>query len=1382
MVQSINKNNVIVVGIGASAGGLEALQEFIKNLPHNNDKLAYIIAQHLSPTYKSMMVELLRKNSPLDVVEAADGLKIEARKIYIAPPNNNIFIADDTIILKTPLENFVGPKPSIDMFFASIAQSKKHEAVGIILSGTGTDGSRGCAQIKAEGGITIAQDPKDAKYDGMPASAIHAGQIDIVLPADQIGSELEEIEKYISGEITLHGVANRSKDGLGKIFSRIKETQGVDFSEYKTTTINRRIKRRMAALKIAHIDEYIDYLYTDKQEPCNLFKDFLIGVTSFFRDGEAFEELQTNLAQVLSAKDSVEPIRIWDVGCYTGEEAYSVAITIAEIFESQGIRKDVQIFATDIDESATQLARHGVYSAAAVADIPQELLRKYFIAKNESYQVSKTIRDMIIFSRHDLVRDPPFTRLDLIVCRNLLIYFNASLQERIMPMFHYTLQNGGLLFLGKSESIGNFANLFTPLTKNTKIYRREFSIGKETLKNFNSYTPAKGARHKQEIILPVQKKSLQDSLLASLGEYFLPLSVIVNEGMDIVFVKERNPYLVYAPGATTTNVFKSVHESLSLELRTLIHRCTKSDKPQVGTFHGVELFEGITRFVRIVALPLKHHHEAGKLYVISFQEESAEAFGGGVVKLGETDGQESEKLEAQLAQTKMHLQTVIEELETSNEELQSLNEELQSANEELQSTNEELETTNEELQSTNEELQTAYAELRAIADEKEVQRKRVEDLNEELSFQRSLLEGIVNSSLDAIMALSPRYHEELGLVDFEWTMANSRCVEILSLVPEVLIQKRLFEQKPAWCTEEFADACKYAMEENKSSELEIEFVENNDTRYFKTAIVPFGNGIVVSFDDISLIKTAMKEITLSEGRMIKEKIFEDQLMDTSNAMVVVLDENANILRFNKSAQTLTGYDKYEVLGKNWFSVFIPIEKHKDMKKVFKQLVRNNIESGKQYENQITLKDGSERMVSWRNSVTVDQDGKPIVLSFGIDSTERYLADQHLKLQDEYLHAIVDSQDAIIIVTDGASMMDANQAFFEFFSEFDSFEAFKTKHKCVCEFFEKVDKPNFVYEGMGGANWIDLIAKEGIHQALIKRGGIDHYFVLRQSKLNSGHDLRRVVSMVDVTELENFKQLLELKITHEIIKAKEQEQIMIQQGKMAAMGEMLGAIAHQWRQPLNALGITIQDVEQAWVFKEIDDKYIAEFKSSSMRLIQHMSKTIDDFRNFFKPTTVKEQFLAHESLNEAMEIFSAQFKINSIEVENIFAKNGCDAISCNKNQLKQVVLNIISNAKDATIESIESKHIENGKLVMMTACKDKVVCISIWNNGKAISSDVLDRVFEPYFTTKEQGKGTGIGLYMSKIIVEQNLNGKIAINNKDNGVEVMIEIPAISLSA
>jgi len=737
-----HEKEVVVVGVGASAGGLEALQAFVKNLPFNTN-LAYIVAQHLSPTYKSLMVALLTKDTEHQVAEAKNGLVIKPDTIYICPPNKNITIQKNLIVLSEIKQGLYGPKPSVDLFFESIAEEKKDKGIGIILSGTGSDGTRGVRAINAEGGFIVAQDPKTAKYDGMPNSAVNTGKVDLILKAEDIGPELLEILSYPRKPV-VQGALDKSTSIYTNILTKLKEIKGIDFNEYKPSTIQRRIERRMTAMKTANLEDYYAFLAQNVEEVEALFQDILIGVTSFFRDSEAFDELKINLQNYLKQKED-NTIRIWAPGSSTGEEAYSIGIVLSDILGSDIGKYKIQIFATDIDEEALHLARKGIYPESALVEMDKKLRNKYFLVKTEHYEVIKPIREMIIFSRHDINKDPGFLRLDLIVCRNLLIYFSQELQKRLFPMFHYSLHDHGLIFLGKSESVGHYQTYFKTVDKKWKIYQAKY-LGRKEPPQTIQLSERNDMLSASRIVHQAKKPSIQDNLSEYINKYILPMCIVINDSMDIVFVKGKNPYLIRPDGEQTQNIFRNVQPALSIELRSAIHNSIKDKNVFKSNFQKIILFGEVIRYVRIVVMPMDTDPNNNGMSLICFQEETGENFKSFDVNTINDENERTKEIELELARTKEHLQTVIEELETSNEEMQSLNEELQSSNEELQSSNEELETTNEELQSTNEELQTAYTEMRAMYEEKEEHANQLASITEE--FEKS--NNRLNAALDGI--------------------------------------------------------------------------------------------------------------------------------------------------------------------------------------------------------------------------------------------------------------------------------------------------------------------------------------------------------------------------------------------------------------------------------------------------------------------------------------------------------------------------------------------------------------------------------------------------------------------------------------------------------
>jgi len=742
---------LVVVGIGSSAGGLEALQIMLTKIPEIPN-CAYIIAQHLSPTHKSMMVELLSRTTNIPVIEAKNGLKIKSKSIYMTPENTDIYVKDGKIYLKS-IEQSFGPKPSVNYFLSSLASDFSERAIGIILSGTGSDGAYGIRAIKAQGGITIAQAPATAKYDGMPLSAINTGKVDLVVSIDNLGEEIERIVNSIDKNIGL----SLNDRILNQIYRILFDTHGVDFSLYKKNTLIRRVERRLAALKIDSFQEYLQKIENSSEEITNLYHDILIGVTSFFRDKEAFEQLQTHIENLISKKEQGEEIRFWSIGCSTGEEAYSLAIILSEILKEKINKYKIKIFATDIDDEALKIARSGIYAETSLEGVDKKIIQRYFSVQKNQFEIKKSLRELVIFSKHNIIGDSPFLRLDLISCRNLLIYFSNNLQNKFFPIVHYSLRENGLLFLGKSESIGQHIDLFNLMDKSTKIFRAQYTGIKEPPRLYN-YSTAYKAQYDEPKLRKIKNEEefLEDKVSEAIRELVLKQCVVINSSNDIVYIKGDIPFLKFQEGRISNNIFKLLNDELSLDLRSAITKAAKEKKVQTTPYRSIMIFEDIIRYVKAIITPIQDEKSDDFLYVIFFQSEETQNIKGHII----ADGDESEiveKLTIELDSTKSHLQNVIEELETSYEEMQSLNEELQSSNEELQSSNEELETTNEELQSTNEELQTAYSELRVLYEDKDKRTRQLEELTSKLSEktndyrkQKEITEAILDTTPIAV--------------------------------------------------------------------------------------------------------------------------------------------------------------------------------------------------------------------------------------------------------------------------------------------------------------------------------------------------------------------------------------------------------------------------------------------------------------------------------------------------------------------------------------------------------------------------------------------------------------------------------------------------------
>lgn len=760
--------DLVVVGIGSSAGGLEALQVMLSKLSDNLN-CSYIIAQHLSPTHRSMMVELLSRITNIPVIEVQNGMVIKTKTIYMTPENSDIFVSNGRIYLKS-IEHTYGPKPSVNYFFNSLAQTYGSKSIGIVLSGTGSDGAFGIRAIKAAGGITIAQSPQSAKYDGMPVSAINTGKVDIVAPIENISNEIARIVDNLGKNVA----DSINSSIISQIYRIIFEEKGVDFSQYKKNTLTRRIERRLAALKIETLNDYVDYLKMNIDEVTNLYNDILIGVTEFFRDPEVFDEMKEQIAILLEKKEQGEEIRFWSIGCSTGEEAYTLAIILSEVLQEKITKYKVKIFATDIDDESLKIARAGIYAETSLVNVNKNLINKYFSIHKNQFEIKKSIRELVVFSKHNIISDSPFLRADLISCRNMLIYFNNTLQSRFFPIVHYALKDNGILLLGKSESISEYHDLFVTVNKNLKIFKSQYTGLKELPKLYNYSGVNKNYEEPKTTSFKNEEELLEEKIVEATSKFILNQCVLINSSNDIVYIKGENPFISLSQGRATTNIFKCLKEEITLDVRSVLNEVQKDKKYRATQFRSVTLFDTYLKYVRVIIVPIQNEKNDDWFYALYFQSEDIQNLKGYITQ-NENDNETIASLTSELERTKSHLQNVIEELETSYEEMQSLNEELSSSNEELQSSNEELETTNEELQSTNEELQTAYSELKVLYDDKEYRAKQLEDMTSKLKFQtedlrkqKELTEAIINTTPIAIIMT-----DTTGKINFANTNAQN---------------------------------------------------------------------------------------------------------------------------------------------------------------------------------------------------------------------------------------------------------------------------------------------------------------------------------------------------------------------------------------------------------------------------------------------------------------------------------------------------------------------------------------------------------------------------------------------------------------------------------
>jgi two-component system CheB/CheR fusion protein len=773
------QNGFLIAAIGASAGGIEALGELLRALPENTG-MAFVLIQHLDPTHHSILTELLAKETAMSVREVSDGMPLRPNHVYVIPPNANMSISGRALHI-APREETRGLHMSIDHFMRSLASEERNRAIGVILSGSGSDGTLGMAEIQAQGGVTFAQDNASAKYDSMPRSAVASGCVDYVLPPKAIARELARIARhpYVAGEPADGADYGTGESiGLNTIFQLLRRSTGVDFTHYRKTTLLRRIQRRMVVHKIDKLDGYVKHVQINPAEIKALYQDMLINVTSFFRNPRVFEALKTEVFPAILKKRSEDlPIRIWTPGCASGEETYSVAIALLECLGDKAHQIPVQFFGTDVSETSITKARSGIYPENIQSDVSAERLRRYFTKAEGGYRISKNIRDMCIFAQHNVLNDPPFSQMDLICCRNVLIYLEPILQNKVISLFHYALRLGGFLMLGTSEGLGTVANLFATEDRAFKIFSKKSSVSRQVVSFSLNPQPDRGEYG--PVRLPGKQPDTTWSYLEAQKEFdrrllsqYAPATVFVNEDLDIIHTRGQvNRYLKLASGRASLSILKMARDALLLDLRNALSKAKKDNvavrkqNVQIKNGNGGGNGQEETRLVSFEVVPIRIGNLKELYFMISFQElGTAPALKpsrrtAARQQEAQRDAVRNAKLEQELAATKEYLQSVIETQEATNEELQSANEEILSSNEELQSTNEELETAKEELQSANEELSTVNDELRN-------RNLEITQINNDLTNLLSSIDitvVMVGSDL-TVRRFTPRAQEVLGLI------------------------------------------------------------------------------------------------------------------------------------------------------------------------------------------------------------------------------------------------------------------------------------------------------------------------------------------------------------------------------------------------------------------------------------------------------------------------------------------------------------------------------------------------------------------------------------------------------------------------------------------
>lgn len=849
-----------IVALGASAGGLKEFEQFFKNMP-NTKELAFVIIQHLSPNHKSGLVAIVKRYTEMPVCQIEHNMKVKAGTVYIIPPKNTVLLKKDQLVLR-PIKSGKINMP-IDDFFSSLKAVLGEKAIAVILSGTGSDGASGIREIKEVGGLTIVQQPDTADYDGMPNSAIGTGLVDYIIPVSEMP---QVILNHLENEFKKHLIIKNNKaseNHISEIFDIIAKHTGHDFSHYKKNTIHRRIERRLTVNKLKSLESYLTFLQKNAKEVGILYKELLISVTSFFRDKETFEYIRKNLVPALMSNSKDETLRLWVPACATGQEAYSWAILLQNYADDNKLTVDIQVFASDIDFDAITIAREGFYTNNIEIDVPTDLLKRNFLKEKNGYRVKKNIRKIVVFAEQNLLQDPPYSKLDLISCRNLLIYFDTFLQQKAISIFHYALRPSGYLLLGNSESLGSSAQFYEAVERKFKLFRKNNDITMSAkVWRMSHDNPYFRKQEKRTLSKPVSEIAKQFLL-----ETQTPPSVVIDsEGTMLYAQGKTGKFLEITTGDISDNILKIVKTGLRVPLSNTLR---KAKKMMAETSHrNIKMNnEKQIEFVDIIISPLKTKEMETTLFVVVFKEGMSSVSTNSRNEEKNNEDSVIYELEKELAEKEQYLQSTIEELETTNEELKSSNEEAQSTNEELQSTNEELETSKEELQSVNEELSTTNNELEL----------KIEELNSANSQLGNLLVAthIATVFLD----------RNLRIFNFTPAICN-----IIDLLPTDIGRS----------IKQFTNSLKYdglvddAMKVLKSLvPIETE-VENFEDKSFWMRILPYRTnedkieGVVISFTDISEKKEQDNALKEAEKKILDDaKFYADVFASVDNAIVVL---------------------------------------------------------------------------------------------------------------------------------------------------------------------------------------------------------------------------------------------------------------------------------------------------------------------------------------------------------------------------------------------------------------------------------------------------------------------------------------------------------------
>ncbi|HYG19046.1 MAG TPA: CheR family methyltransferase [Ohtaekwangia sp.] len=1292
-----------IVGIGASAGGLQASSLLLKNLPPNLG-LAYVFVHHLSPGYDSQLTEILQRETAMPVLKVKDKMRIAPDHVYVIPPNTFMVITDGHLRLQPRPKGKV-PKLSIDHFLLSLAAVSRQKAVGILLSGTSSDGTLGLKAIKQEGGITIVQD-NTAIHPEMSEHAQLAGFADHVLPPDQIGKELEQLVKHLYSTLSDNGDPELNPADIKNILSVILNRYNVDFfSQYKRTTIYRRILRRMALNKVEHLDKYLKRLNRDQEEVSALYNDLLINVTSFFREPAFYKALEKNVfPQLVKGRKSTDTIRIWIPGCATGEEAYSTAISLSSFLQKKKLSIPVHIFSTDLDEKAIIKARQGGYPKSAVQHIPLAQLNKFFTPVNNHYQVIKPIREMCIFSVHNLLSDPPFSRIDLISCQNVLIYFEQGPQKKILQAFHYALKPAGFLLLGKSESIGNATELFKPLEKEARVYKRKNDNVAQRL-DFSlrpDITPASFGKRQATPHSETDVEKESDRILLS---RYVPASVLINKDMEILrFRGVTSAFLNPASGKASLNLLKMVREELIFELRGLLNQ---SMKTEIAVSKEDIYIDSTGQNVSIDIRPIKSAKAVYYLIVVrEYYPKAATPVKGRDSKRAEAA--KILKLEQALRDAREHIRTITDDFDTSREELQSANEEILSSNEELQSINEELETSKEEVQSANEELITINEELQIRIAEL----KRSHDYADAiggtmrgplivLDFQMRIFTA--NKAFYQFFKMNRKETEGRFLFDLEdggWDIPALR-----EKLRDVMTKKVAF--KDFEINHDFPLIGNRTMVVN-AQKLTHTGAENDDTK------------IVIAFEDITRYRQAEKALLQTQEQL--KLALEGGFVGTWQWNV-----HANEFTGSKEEAMLLGMgDKpFGVTGDKWIKHLHP-EDRANVKRTLHRSVEENVPLDMEF--RVVLPDGAVRWIMSKGNAYLDAGGHPEkVVGISIDITDRKKAIEVLQESERRFHHLIDNAPVMIWMSDSKMQTNfLNSTWLSFTGKPLEKQVgngwYAGIHPDDSANFSKVYKDSF------------RLRKEFRIDFRLQRHDGEYRWMLAQCIPRYVDDsfTGYIGTAIDITERIDLEKQKD---------------------------DFMGIASHELKTPVTSIKAYTQILKER--FLKANDHDTAGMLGRLDNQIDKLTGLINTLLDVARLQSGQmdydtEVFDVGDFVTEVAEELQRAFPHHTIALE----LEAAGKLSGDRARLAQVLSNLISNAVKYSPDA--------DKVVVRTRHNDNGYVFTVEDFGIGINKEMQQHIFERFFRVSEAAgnrvSGLGLGLYVSAEIVRQH-GGRIWLESE-----------------